>query len=88
MWFTFQMEKEKDGVERGLTFTRTVLSDEHKPSVYYQRSEAFSATVDLLRLIATSKGKVHVEVRIERRVLKKEPQPEQAPNDSNDEDNS
>jgi len=61
------MQKEKEGVERAMTFKRTVLSDEHKPSNYYAKSEAFSATVDMLRLIATSKGKVHVDVLIERR---------------------
>jgi hypothetical protein len=68
------MEKEKEGVERALSFKRTVLSDEHKPSNYYSKSEAFSATVDMLRLIATSKGKVHVNVVIERRP-KQENQP-------------
>ncbi|XP_059482086.1 E3 ubiquitin-protein ligase sina-like [Neocloeon triangulifer] len=84
--FQFKMEKEKDGIERGITFKRTVLSDEQKPSNYYNKSEAFSATVDMLRLISTSKGKVHVTVLIERKISKKEDScvPSIAGNESND----
>ncbi|XP_065345631.1 E3 ubiquitin-protein ligase siah-1-like [Cloeon dipterum] len=73
--FEFAMHKEKDRTERALTFKRTVLSDDQKPSSYYSKSEAFCVTTDVLRLLSTSKGKVHVDIHIERKIHKKDPVP-------------